>query len=786
MLNEALPGKRVLVPFGRQRVTGYILGPAEQQEEEKIKDILDILDTTPVFPGSMINFFRWISNYYIYPPGLVIKAALPGGLNSYHVSYFKITKKGKEMLDAGLLTGAELKILACLKKRSFSLNDICKKLKISVPRALVNSMTGSGLIERKQELKQGRTRAVFGRHVCLIKQDIDSEKLSCLQKKVFNALKDKGRLSVKELNSMVPGGSRSIKTMEKRGIVSIDMQRVYRDPFGDFVIPDKSPVLTEEQELVISTVKNSFGKGFFAYLLAGVTGSGKTEVYMQLAEAAVQINRRVLVLVPEIALISQTERRFRARFGDRIALIHSNLSPGEQYDQWTRIMDKEASIVIGARSAVFAPLTDIGIIIVDEEHDSSYKQEGQLHYNARDLAVVRAKLDRTVVLLGSATPSLQSYHNTITKKFTEVKLTKRVNEQQMPVISIVDLRKIADKRGTGRFISTELYTAIQETLAHGNQVMLFLNRRGFATHPICVKCGKPVECKNCDISLTFHKSINAYRCHYCGFTQSAYHECSICGSMDIKLLGPGTEKLENVIKGFFPDARVARMDSDTIARKGSVLKILKALKEQRIDILVGTQIIAKGHDFPNVTLVGIICADLSLNFPDFRAGERTFQLLAQVAGRSGRGRVPGKVILQTFNPEHFTILSAKNHDFKAFYKVEISLRKALTYPPFSRIILLKISGKDKEKTRNQAQTTGDVCNRIKSESGHFQSIQIMGPAEAAITRVAKQYRWQILLKSVNTPVLQQFIRKLLFENKSVMLNNKNVRLVVDVDPFFMM
>ncbi|MBA3019301.1 MAG: primosomal protein N', partial [Desulfobacteraceae bacterium] len=535
-------------------------------------------------------------------------------------------------------------------------------------------MENLGLIVSKRALKGGRTRLKLEHYVLLTSSEISVEELSAQKKKIIDALKQEGELSVKKLKELVPSASGLIKSLENKGYISIIKKRVYRDPFGESIETDSAHILTKEQEQIIPKVVSALNKGFSTFLLAGVTGSGKTEVYMQIAAEAIRKKCKVLVLVPEIALISQMERRFRARFGECVALLHSGLSAGERYDQWRRMASGEATIAIGARSAIFAPLDNVGIIIVDEEHDTSYKQESGLRYNARDLAVVRAKLNNCVALLGSATPSIQSYYNVTINKFTELTLKKRIEKRPLPEVTIIDLRKIRDYRGVKKFISSELHEAMKETLERKEQILLFLNRRGFASFPVCSSCGKAIRCKNCDISLTFHKGANAYKCHYCGFTLASTSNCPTCGAADIKLLGLGTEKIEAAVKSLFPNAKTARMDRDTTTRKGSILKLLKGLKNQTIDILVGTQMIAKGHDFPNITLVGIICADLSLSLPDFRAGERTFQVLAQVSGRAGRGNVSGRVILQTFNPEHFSILSAKIQDFKAFYNKEIHFR----------------------------------------------------------------------------------------------------------------
>ena len=507
---------------------------------------------------------------------------------------------------------------------------------------------------------------------------------------------------------------------------------------------------------------------------------------MQVAAEVLKNKQTVLVLVPEIALITQMERRFRARFGECVSVLHSALSAGERYDQWSRIAQGDATIAIGARSAIFAPFSNIGVIIVDEEHDASYKQEGSLRYNARDLATVRAMQNRSLAMLGSATPSIQSYYNVVTKKFSELTLETRVEQRPLPDISIVDLRETRDMRGIRRFITPELQLAMKATLERGEQILLFLNRRGYASFPVCGTCGQPMRCKHCDISLTLHQQANAYRCHYCGFSRSATSKCEFCRSTKIRNLGLGTEKLESMTASIFPKARIARMDRDTTKRKGSIIKLLKGLKNKTTDILIGTQMVAKGHDFPNITLVGIICADLSLSFPDFRAGERTYQLLAQVSGRAGRGNRPGRVVLQTYNPEHFSIAAAGQQDFIAFYRQEIGYRKALNYPPFSRMIQLKISGRDAMVTENHARLLGDLCRVLKTkDSGYHQSVEIMGPIEASLTRIAGRYRWQVLLKGLNAKFLHQFINQLLFENPSIFAN-QSVQVTIDVDPFFMM
>jgi primosomal protein N' (replication factor Y) len=786
LLAMVFTGKRVLVPFGRRKVTGYILGASKKTDQGEIKNILDILDEDPLFPSCMIHFFRWTANYYLHPIGDVIKCALPGGLNVYDFAAIAITKKGKEALLRDSLTPLERKILDLLKGESCGLKKLREKINSKIPNALIYTMQHQGFIVHERELKGGITKPKLQKHVLLIDTAIPEGSLTASKQKIIDAIQNHGEISVPKLKELVPSAPKLIKHLEADRYISIFNKQVYRDPFGEFIKPDTPHRLTEEQRRVVSKVVSALGGKFSTFLLSGVTGSGKTEVYMHIAAKAIDSGYSVLVLVPEIALISQTERRFRARFGDRVAILHSGLSAGERYDQWIRIVKGEVSIAIGARSAVFAPLTNIGIIIVDEEHDISYKQDSRLRYNARDLAVVRAKQQNAVALLGSATPSIQAYFNVKTAKFKGVTLTERVESRSLPKISVVDLRKSRDVRGSRRFITPELFEAMRTTLDRGEQVLLFLNRRGFANYPVCSACGEAIRCKNCDISLTLHQKANAYKCHYCGFSRASVSSCISCGSSKIMLMGLGTEKVEAAVKMLFPGASVARMDRDTTRRKGSILKILKGLRNRTIDVLVGTQMVAKGHDFPNITLVGIICADLSLNFPDFRAGERTFQLLAQVAGRAGRGAVPGRVILQTYTPDHFSIISATEQDLKTFYDAEIGFRKSLNYPPFSRVVQIKISGKNKEKTRQHAQTLGDLCRTLRQKNRSLSNfLEILGPIEAPLFKIANKYRWQILLKGLEVKALHRFLHQLWIENRA-MVNRSDVNVVMDIDPFFMM
>ena len=786
LLPFAAIGKRVLVPFGNRRVTGYILEFSAPPEKQKAKRILDILDETPLFPQSMIPFFAWVSNYYIHPPGMVISCGLPSGLNLNEYSLLTLTDIGKSALKNSNLPPLEQEVLQRLSLGPCKMKEFGGRLKQSVPASLIESLVKSEKISRTKKLAGGTTGIRLERYVSLPESPPAEAGLTEKRKTLIDILAREGPLPVKDLAVRIPGAAGIISAMGKAGLIRIDQRPVYRDPLGEAIRSDVPPVSTPEQALAVEAVVSSLGKGFSAYLLAGVTGSGKTEVYLKTAAAAMAEGYSVLVLVPEIALISQTERRFRARFGEVVAILHSGLSAGERFDQWRRIAAGEVKIAVGTRSAVFAPFDALGLIIVDEEHDPSYKQETGLRYNARDLAVMRARKLGAVALLGSATPSVQSFFNAQQNKFRVLSLPKRVEKRPMPEISVIDLKTVSGVKGIQRFITPALHKALMETLSRGEQALLFLNRRGYANYPVCRDCGAAISCNHCDISLTLHQKTNAYKCHFCGFSRPSASACPTCGSRHIHLMGLGTERVEAGVRALFPTARVARMDRDTTTRKGSMLGLLKGLKERTIDILIGTQMVAKGHDFPHITLVGILCADLSLNFPDFRAGERTFQLLAQVSGRAGRGDVPGRVILQTYNPHHFSILSAKAQDFSAFYDHEIGLRRSLRYPPFSRLIQIKISGKDKEKTGERARELGELCNRLKSEEpAYTKTIDVLGPIEAPLAKIADHYRWQILLKGAGVEPLHRFIRTLLAAYPAA-FNGPQPSVTLDVDPFDML
>ncbi|SMC99024.1 replication restart DNA helicase PriA [Desulfocicer vacuolatum DSM 3385] len=782
----ALPGMRALVPFGRRRLTGYILGFQKDSGGYQAKSILDLPDDIPLFPPSMIPLFQWISRYYIHPLGEVIKTALPVGLNRYDVSTLTLTPEGKDALATNALTPREREILHTLKKKGpLPIKGFTSAKNSSGIHALIKKMATQKLIQVATKLKKDQIhmkKEAFYRHEQLAPATV---KLSAKRRLLLDLVARNKEIALSELKKEIPTAPKLAKILENQGYIQRFEKQVFRDPLGEPVIPDIPPALTREQKEVVDQVRNKMDQGFHSYLLSGVTGSGKTEVYMRLVSLAEKKGKGAIVLVPEISLITQTERRFRARFGNRIAVLHSKLTKGELLDQWHRILKGDVSIVIGARSAIFAPLESVGIIIVDEEHDASYKQESGLRYNARDLAVVRAKFCDIPVVLGSATPSMQSYYNACQGKFTELKLQKRVNRRPLPEIHMVDLRKYKDFRGTEKIITPELSREIHGCLTRGEQTLIFLNRRGFATFPVCESCGETIKCRFCDVTMTLHKDTDEFRCHLCGFATGMYQKCTHCGASRVKPLGFGTEKIEAMLKTMFPEARVARLDQDTGSKKGATIRILKQVQNRTVDIIVGTQMLAKGHDFPAITLVGIICADMSLNFPDFRSGERTFQLLAQVAGRAGRGDLPGKVIMQTYTPDHFSIEASKNQDFMEFYTREFPFRQALSYPPVSRIIQFKISGINKEKVEKHALMVGQLCQRLiqeKMPSSH--AVEMLGPIEAGIPKIALRYRWQLLIKSPSATALNRLVTRMTSDKKA--FASKEVKVSIDVDPYFML
>ncbi|MBI9075015.1 MAG: primosomal protein N' [Desulfatibacillum sp.] len=780
-------GKRVLVPLGRRRVTGYILGTAPKPQEFKARSILDILDETPLFPETMVPLFRWLSDYYLYPIGQTIKESLPSGVNALELAMVHLCPQGQEALEQGDANAKEHRLLEILAAAGpQAQNQLLKKAGKGASVSTILSMQRKGYVEIRRVLQQGRVKSKTETYLKAVLEKSDAPARQKSRHKILEILPREGDMALGDLKKEVPSAPRWIWVMEEAGEIEVFEKEVYRDPFGEPIPPDTERfTLTSEQENSYNSIVQALGKGYKTCLLHGVTGSGKTEVYLRSVEKALEMGLSSIILVPEIALISQMQRSFLARFGDKVAVLHSGLSDGERLDQWMRIIRGQAPISMGARSAIFAPVKNLGLVIVDEEHDESYKQDNRLRYQARDLAVMRCHMEKAVTVLGSATPSISSRHNCTTGKFKKISIKNRVAERPFPEVTLVDLRNATT--GTNRSLLTDvLKHHLALTLDKGEQALLFLNRRGFANFPVCLECGGTITCCHCDVSLTYHQGDGTFQCHYCGFCQDITKGCPSCGSHNLKMMGMGTEKIEDSLHTLFPQATISRLDRDVVSKKGALVSVLKGLREETTDIVVGTQMVTKGHDFPNITLVGIVCADLSMGFPDFRAGERTFQLLAQVAGRAGRGDKPGRVILQTYNPEHFCIATACSGDYEAFCAQELKFRHQLKYPPFSRLAQIRFSGKDNKETAGFAGGIGEECRKLLWADKSFKdAIQVLGPIPSPIARIAQLYRWQMLLKGLDHKAFRAYLRQVnrIIQSRTT-ANGPGA--VIDVDPVNML
>ena len=613
----------------------------------------------------------------------------------------------------------------------------------------------------------------------ILNNKIKSEK----QIKILNYLIENDKTMQPELIEKTETSRAIIKTLEKNGLLKLQEEKVIRNPLKNKNIKQTNKLkFTEEQEEAYTKVSNAIEKQEYKkYLLYGVTGSGKTEIYLQLIEKVINEGKSAIMLVPEISLTPQMINRFIERFGkDIIAVLHSKLSVGERYDSWERIENGEARIVIGARSAIFAPVCNLGIIIIDEEHDSSYKSEMAPRYNAKEVATQIAKYNNIPLLLGSATPDIVTFYKAQNEDIELLKLSKRANNSSLPNVQVVDLKQEL-ANGNRTMISVKLYKLIQENLKNKKQTILFLNRRGFSTFVMCRDCGYVAKCKNCNISLTYHKKEEKLKCHYCGYEEEIHKICPECGSKKIKYFGTGTQKLELEINKIFPTASTIRMDIDTVTKKNSHEEILEKFNKDKIDILIGTQMIVKGHHFPNVTLVGVVSADGSLNIDDYRASERTFDILVQVAGRAGRENLQGNVIIQTYNPDNYSIQYAKKQNYDEFYNVEIKLRNQLRYPPFCDIIMFGISGETEEIV---SKTAEKLYRNLKEQIEKEQIIaNVLKPLPAPIDKIKNRYRWRIIIKAKVNDKLIDIINECLY-SKEILKNN--ARIIADINPTNMM
>ncbi len=721
--NSVRDGTRVKVPFGAREILGVVTAILDESPHANLREIIKTVGGQSLVTPPILKLVRWISDYYCCAPEIAMKAVLPDAV-------------------------------------------------------------------RKEE--EGWRERLY---VHALPQPDQRPKLTKRQEDLWTIIEEWRELPLQEFVRLAGTTSATIRKLEDKGLVSIAPQISERDPYAnEHIMPTKPLELNNEQSVALNSIVKSIDNldrsessldeddENNAFLLHGVTGSGKTEVYLQAIAHALEKGKGAIVLVPEISLTPQTVERFKARFSQGslqtlVAVLHSHLSAGERHDEWHKIRQGRARIVIGARSAVFAPVEPLGLVIVDEEHEHSYKQEEAPRYNARDLAVVRGRQEGAAVVLGSATPCMESYYNVQRKKYCLLSLTERADEKTMPIVRVVDMRNASRKEKGISIFSPQLREAILQRLEKKEQVMLFLNRRGWSSSLQCTECGFVAECPNCSVSLTYHRSAQQLMCHICGHIDSAPSKCpeQNCGNSSIRFSGLGTEKVEAALDKSFPSARVKRMDSDTLKRKEDYRRILGDFRSGKIDILVGTQMIAKGLHFPNVTLVGIIHADLSLHIPDFRAGERTFQLLTQVAGRAGRGDVEGEVYIQSFTPFHPAIQYARRHDYIGFYDQEIEFRQQLRYPPVGRVALLTLRGRSEDRVRFFADHLRKEMDALAKELG---DVVVAGPAPAPLLRAENFYRYQIMMRTSRMP---QLSRKLSLKIDSLKISD-DLRLIIDIDP----
>jgi primosomal protein N' (replication factor Y) len=788
LVSKARIGCRVKVPFKNQKRIGYILEKTTFTEGLDLKEIEDVLDPEPLFHAHLIPFFKWMADYYLYPIGQLIESALPGGLNATLFKTAQLTEKGLFALGAFPDASEEKKILLWIKDHpgrrlpfsSYAIYPFQKRGWITTEQTTRKRHAGP---LKKRFI---RIKAEFDLDQFLLEKS-DSFKANN-EAAFFEYLSQREHIPLSELSSRFSNGTYLVHKWAKAGVIESRDITVIRDPAGKILVPAPVPNrLYEQQEEALRTIEDLINRGCFSTcLLHGVTGSGKTEVYYRAIRHALKSGKQSILIVPEIALAIYMEGIFRSRLGPRVTVFHSALSHGERYDQWVRMATGGVDLVIGARSALFAPLPKLGLIIVDEEYDASYKQDENPRYQARDAAVIRARFENSLVLLGAGTPSVQSYYNAVSGRYHLITMPARIENRPLPEITIVDMKTISQTHVEDGLLSPVLKEAVQQNLSDGKQTILFLNRRGFSRVYLCRACGESIKCNNCDITLAYHLKEHKLACHYCDFYSRPPSRCPVCGNKEMRAYGFGTEKLEQSLAQSFPEARIDRMDRDSTRRKGQAYNILKRFSEQEVDILVGTQMLTKGYDFPNVTLVGVVSADLSLGFPDFRAGERTFQLLSQVAGRAGRGDQKGRVIIQTFNPGHYAIVAAQAHDYSSFFEKELGLREQLGYPPFSYLAYLRFQGNLKKPTISLAKQIGLEMGRILEQwPKQGKNLQVLGPAEAPLAKLKGKYRCQILVKSKGAELLHYYLREVEKVSRNI-LRKSGVSLIMDVDPYQML
>ena len=785
------PGARVLVPFRQQRVVGIVTELHDRAPKVAAKNVIEALDDadTPALTGELLRLGKWISEYYLAPLGEVFRTMLPLSADFRRAVVYRINDQGRMALHLAGSAGspsrskrtpedqyAEFRALDYLAARDQAREGTLRTA-ARVSRALLDGMVRKQWIVREDV--SHTTEAVRTRQVAVLKHG--EGKLNANQRLLVETLAAAGgRAAAATLHELAVPRS-TLTTLVKRGLVEIVKEAIEfsRPGPGTHGLPAEFQ-FNAAQSGALNRIQSAMAAEKFAgILLHGVTGSGKTAVYLAAMKAALDSGRSAILLVPEIGLTPAIAADVHHVFGDEVAILHSGLSDKERAEHWRRIRRGEARAVVGTRSAVFAPVSNLALIIVDEEQDSSYKQEETPRYHARDVAVMRAKFSDAVAVLGSATPSLESYANAKKGRYQLVEMPDRVEKRPLPEIELVDMRQEFQETGKETVISRKLIEEIGLRLERKEQAMVLLNRRGYSPVVLCRTCGKKLECQNCAIALTHHKIKRRMECHYCGFMAPVPKTCAACGSEYVFFLGTGSEKLEELLHGLFPQARIARLDRDTVRNHADFERALNALDAGELDLLVGTQMIAKGHDIHGVTLVGVVGADMALGLPDFRAAERTFQLLTQVAGRAGRGEIPGKVVLQTYFPEHYAVQYAAHHDFAGFYEKELRFRSWMHYPPYSSLANVLIRSNKLDEALKWSGTIGRWFEKTRHEG-----VRVLGPAAAPIERLKRDYRYHFILKSPSRQKLNATLRAMLAHADTEKIPRTNM--IVDVDALWLM
>jgi primosomal protein N' (replication factor Y) (superfamily II helicase) len=802
---EPAVGGRVLVPFRQQRLSGIVVELHDRPPQIKIKKVIEALDVAPVLDEQLLKLGKWIADYYLAPVGEVFRTMLPLSVEFKRSITYHITDEGRMALHRAGMSGSparskrtpeqqliEFRVLDYLVERE-SVRERNLRTATQVSNALLSGMVRKKWIAR-EDVSAARDAARLAKVAVLRSMDMKVASISESNARVPSTSKFNnnqrtlletlaaagGRVPVEALRGLdVP--RTTLGTLVRRGVIELVDEP--QDFTASKLKPRQSPFEFEfsaAQENALAKIGDAVtSRKFAGLLLHGITGSGKTAVYLACMRQVLEQGRSSILLVPEIGLTPAVAADLHQVFGDEVAILHSGLSDGERAEQWHRIRRGEARVVAGTRSAVFAPVSDLALIIVDEEQDSSYKQEETPRYHARDVAVMRAKMAGAVVALGSATPSLESYYNAKKNKYALVELPDRVEKRPLPEVEIVDMRQEFQETGQEQVISRKLAEEIRERLEKREQVMVLLNRRGYSPVVLCRACGKTLQCKNCAVSMTHHKRERKMECHYCGHIERIPEKCAHCGSEYVYFVGTGSEKLEELLHGMFPQARIGRLDRDTVRGREDFEHALNALNEGALDMLVGTQMIAKGHDIHGVTLVGVVGADMALGLPDFRAAERTFQLLTQVAGRAGRGQYPGKVILQTYFQDHYAVQFAARHDFAGFYDKELQFRAWMHYPPYSAIANVLI----RSEKLDEALTWSGELGRWFEKTRH-EGIRVLGPAAAPIMRLKRDYRYHFILKSPSREKMNALLRAMLAEASARKIPRTQV--IVDVDAVWLM